>query len=103
MRGEAMKISSMQISRMVLGAALFLALTGLPENPAVRPAHGGESLADGGRKVGQGFKEMGKATGKAAKEGGVAVGKAFKKAGVATGKAFKEAGKNVKEAVTGNR
>ncbi len=60
------------------------------------PAFARDSVADGARQAGHGFKEMGIAIGRTAKEDGKAVGKAFREAGHATGKAFREMGREIK-------
>lgn len=59
------------------------------------------SVAQGGRKVGQGVKEVVFATGNAFKESGKAVGRGFKKAGKETGRAFKTMGKDIGRAFSG--
>jgi hypothetical protein len=59
------------------------------------PAVYANEFKEGGKEVGQGFKQMGKATGKVAKSSGKAIGMGFKKAGQETGKAMKVMGKQI--------
>lgn len=58
-------------------------------------------FVQGGKKIGQGFKEITLATGKTFKESGKAVGRGFKKAGQETGKAFRTMGKEIGHAFSG--
>ncbi|MEW6107660.1 MAG: hypothetical protein AB1632_00610 [Nitrospirota bacterium] len=58
-------------------------------------------FAEGGKKIGQGFKEIALTTGTAFKKTGKAIGKGFKQAGIETGKAFKTMGKEIGRAFSG--
>lgn len=68
---------------------------------AAPPAFATETVRDGAREVGRGFKEMGQAVGQAARRDGKAVGQAFREAGIATGKAFRELGRDIRKEFTG--
>jgi hypothetical protein len=59
------------------------------------PSFAAPGFVQGGKKVGQGFKEIVLATGRTFKESGKAIGRGFKKAGTETGKAFKTMGKEI--------
>lgn len=64
------------------------------------PVFARETVQEGAKNVGHGFKEMGQAVGHAAKRDGTAVGHAFRDAGVATGKAFRELGHEIRNVFT---